>query len=79
MRFLILASGVFLILIAYLNWRGDLFRTWVKQLDARLFRLGGGPLGAFAETRVGRIYYRQFASILAALLGIGFLMGGLQG
>jgi hypothetical protein len=79
MRFLILASGVFLILIAYLNWRGDLFRTWVKRLDARLFGAGGGPLGAFAETRVARIYYRPFASIFAALLGIGFLMDGLQG
>jgi hypothetical protein len=79
MRFLILASGAFLILIAYLNWRRDLFHTWVKQLDARLFGASGGPLGAFAETRAARIYYRPLASIFAALLGIGFLVDGLQG
>ena len=79
MRYIILATGAGLILYAYLNWCHDLVRTWVKQLATRVFGSGGGPLGAFAETRVAQIYYRPLAAIFAALLGAAFLMVGLRG
>jgi hypothetical protein len=77
-RFLILVTGIGLILFAYLNWRYDLMRVTVKNVATRLFGAGGGALGAFAETRVARIYYGGFFSTFAVLVGAVFLMVALR-